>query len=157
MAKRNESPEQKAWRERGLVKFQPGQSGNPGGKVRGFNRIMRDLLKKKELNGEAVPGGRTVEEALVEACLMQAIKGSVPHLVQVLDRTYGKAGDVRAESGIKVTFEIVDNHRDSGVSLGSPGVPGDGPTENTNQAQESRGEASRAVPDDSGDSSGVQT
>ena len=107
-------------RKTGLMPpWKPGQSGNPGGRLRGFNRIIKDLLKQTHLNGEPVPGGRTVEEALAETVLARAIKGDNNCLVQILDRIYGPRGSIETSDGQRVVFEIIPNGRERPPELES--------------------------------------
>ena len=121
----------------GLVPWKPGQSGNPGGKLRGFNRILKELLSKRELNGEPCPGGRTVEECLAEATLLRAIKGDNNCLVQVLDRIYGPKGSIETSDGQRVVFEIIENNRDRAPEIeAKPGA--DGSAGSTDVTAESR-------------------
>jgi hypothetical protein len=97
-----------------MPQWKPGQSGNPGGRPKGFTRLLRDLMSKKELCGEPVPGGRTVEQALVEAAVLHAIKGNASILNQIIDRLEGPVRDRLADELAKsVIFEIIDNHRDT--------------------------------------------
>jgi hypothetical protein len=119
-------------RKTGLMPpWKPGQSGNPSGRLRGFNRILRDLLSKRELNGEPCPGGRTVEECLAEATLMRAIKGDNACLIQVLDRIYGPRGSIETSDGARVVFEIIPNGRERPAELEDKPADDDaGPPEN---------------------------
>jgi hypothetical protein len=105
-----------------LPPYQPGQSGNPNGRPKGFRRLLRDIMTRRELCGEPVPGGRTVEEALAEAAVKHAIKGNPSILAQVLDRYDGPASQAALEAAIgRVTFEIVSNGRDDPPKLGEDG------------------------------------
>ena len=112
--------------------WKPGQSGNPSGRLRGFNRIIKDLLKQRSLNGEPCPGGRTVEECLAETVLARAIKGDINCLVQVLDRIYGPRSAIETSDGQRVVFEIIPNDRERPKELDdTPDASSDGPIENS--------------------------
>jgi hypothetical protein len=107
-----------------LVPFKSGAewTGNAGGRPKGFRRLLRELMTKRELCGQEVPRGMTVEEALAEAVVMHAIKGNATALTQVLDRYDGPASASALEAAIgRVVFEIVPNHRDETPKLGSGG------------------------------------
>ncbi len=93
-------------------------TGNPSGKPKGFSRLLRDLMTKSELCGEPVPGGRTVEQALVEAAVSHAIRGNAAILAQIIDRLEGPVRDrVADELNRRVTFEIIPNNRDASPEL----------------------------------------
>jgi hypothetical protein len=112
-----------------LIRWQPGQSGNPGGRPKGLTRLLKEILSKRELCGSPCPGGRTVEECLIEATLKYAINGSGPHLQEIWARLEGKAGESSLESTMqRVVYEIVANGRDRPIEQpadddGEPGEP----------------------------------
>jgi hypothetical protein len=103
----------------------PGKSGNPGGRPKGFTRLLRELMSKTELCGEILPGGRTVEQALVEAAALHAIKGNASILNQIIERLEGPVRDRLADEIAKsVVFEIIPNGRERPAELESN--PADG-------------------------------
>jgi hypothetical protein len=78
-------------RLRGLRPWQPGQSGNPGGRRKGIVTLIREVLAGTELLGQQVPDGKTVEHILAESMIGHAIKGNSPYMQQIIDRLEGKA------------------------------------------------------------------
>lgn len=111
-----------------LKPYKPGESGNPGGRLRGFNKVVKELLRKTELNGTPIPYGRTVEEALACTVLLRAIEGDNQCLIEILNRIYGKAGSIDVGDGRRVVFELIDNNRDRALDqppvTDAPEVPG---------------------------------
>lgn len=76
-------------------RFQPGQSGNPGGRPKGRSiaAILRELLDQTELGGQKIPDGKRAADMLGEALLKHALKGDIRHIQEVLNRTEGKVPD----------------------------------------------------------------
>ncbi len=95
-----------------LVPWQAGQTGNPGGKLHGFGRALRDLLRKREFLGEPTPDGKTMEQVLAEVCLAKALKGNDRALDQVVNHAYGPKGELTLANGNRVVFNIIPNGRD---------------------------------------------
>jgi hypothetical protein len=98
-------------------RFQPGQSGNPGGrpKARSITTVLRERLD------EAIAGDKDVRaavERLVEAVLKQAIAGDLKALALLLERTEGPPpakGDEAARGGAvnnPVVIYLPHNARD---------------------------------------------
>jgi hypothetical protein len=73
-----------------LKPFQPGQSGNPGGRPKGrsLTALLRDRLDEVD---EAT--GKTIAQLVVEGWLNAARDGNVPAIKEALDRTEGKVPD----------------------------------------------------------------
>lgn len=71
--------------------WQPGQSGNPAGRPKGrsLTAILAAVLDATELDGEPIPGGRTVGEALVEAAVKKALAGDVAMFRELVRRRDG--------------------------------------------------------------------
>ncbi len=69
-------------------RFQKGKSGNPGGRPKGssITAELRELLDNEH-------NGKRVASIVAELLLKGALKGSLPHLKEVLDRAEGKATD----------------------------------------------------------------
>jgi len=114
-----------------LVPFGKGAAwnGNAGGRPKGFTRLLKELMTQRELCGVEVPGGRTVEQALVEAAVMQAIKGNASILAQIWDRLEGPVKDRLAEDVARnITFEIVHNNRDPVIEIEAKTSEGSGPS-----------------------------
>ena len=90
----------------------------------GSTGSLKTCSSRTHLNGEPVPGGRTVEEALAETVLARAIKGDNNCLVQILDRIYGPRGSIETSDGQRVVFEIIPNGRDRAPELESKPTEG---------------------------------
>ena len=86
MANRNPSPS---------TRFQPGKSGNPGGRPRGksLTSKIRELLDLAEMEGVTVPSGKVVGDVIAAVIVKAAAGGSLPFVQIVLDRTEGKVPD----------------------------------------------------------------
>lgn len=74
-----------------LKPFQPGQSGNPGGRPK-KKPITEALLEL--LNAEQGASKKTGAQLLAQVLYTQGLKGKVPAIVEVLDRIEGKATTV---------------------------------------------------------------
>jgi hypothetical protein len=82
----------KPWLEQ--YKFQPGQSGNPGGRRKGSRNLtarLREIVEREAKDGKDY--GDLVMEALVKA----AKKGDVKAIAIMLDRIDGKLGSVETD------------------------------------------------------------
>jgi hypothetical protein len=68
-------------------RFQPGQSGNPGGRPKGrsITSLLRDVLER-----ESEPG-KTTAEVIAEVLATMARLGDIKAICEVLDRTEGKS------------------------------------------------------------------
>src|SRR5690348_5881642 len=94
--------------------FQPGQSGNPGGRPRRhlITESMRKLIEAGELfhplTGKPIKfaEGRQVAEVLAAVFIFQAIKGSFPHGKEILDRTEGKVKDAEPEDQLDAVAAV---------------------------------------------------
>jgi hypothetical protein len=84
--------------------FQPGQSGNPGGRPKGrsLTAIIREVLDSNTIKGKPLPEGRTVADVLAEVFVAEALKGKFPFAKEVIDRADGKVVD---------KVEIEDNRK----------------------------------------------
>lgn len=71
-----------------LKPFQPGQSGNPGGRPKGRTvyKTVRELLYERA-------GGEEALEAIAEGYIDAMKRGSFPHLKEFIDREEGKIPD----------------------------------------------------------------
>ncbi len=69
--------------------FKPGQSGNPGGRVKGESITAR---LRRILDSEAKPGLPFAEQ-LAKAMVTEACKGKFPFAKEILDRLEGKVPD----------------------------------------------------------------
>jgi hypothetical protein len=82
----------------GLRPWQPGQSGNPGGRPKKLpiTDALRELVEKG-----AVPRKRaaTLAGQLAQQLLRQALRGKMAPLVEVIDRIEGKARQRIEQSG----------------------------------------------------------
>jgi hypothetical protein len=65
------------------TRFQPGQSGNPDGRPRGFEAMAR-----KQLEEAAADGDQTRGEQLVRKLIALAVGGNVQAIKLVLDREW---------------------------------------------------------------------
>lgn len=76
-------------------RFQPGQSGNPGGRAKGrtLTSILREVLESNTLGGKPIPQGRTVADMLGDVIIKEALKGKFTFAKEVLDRMDGKVPD----------------------------------------------------------------
>jgi hypothetical protein len=83
-------------------RFQPGQSGNPGGRPRGqsLTSRIREALELEEIAGKKLPRGKRVADLVVEALLKEALKGKFAHLQEVIQRTDGKVPDKVEHGGV---------------------------------------------------------
>jgi hypothetical protein len=72
------------------VTFQPGQSGNPGGRSKS-EKLYRDALRKAILDiAENDPQRRRKIELIAEAHVAKAMEGDVPAINSLADRLDGK-------------------------------------------------------------------
>jgi hypothetical protein len=93
MKKRTANSERNSGEQRRLAnlkghKFKPGQSGNPKGRPR-----TRGLIAAlKAAVAETIPDGRTIETALVDELVNEALRGRrrLPALVEIFDRLEGR-------------------------------------------------------------------
>jgi hypothetical protein len=71
-------------------RFQPGQSGNPGGRPKGRSLTdrLRAAVEQAELSGRTLP--RPIADLLIDAMLTRALKGDSAMIREVLDRIDGK-------------------------------------------------------------------
>jgi hypothetical protein len=71
------------------TRFQPGASGNPGGrpKVKSLSKAYRNRLE--EVN-PADPAGRSFAECIAESLVRLAVKGNVQACMGLADRVEGK-------------------------------------------------------------------
>ncbi len=67
-------------------RWKPGQSGNPGGRPKGksITALLRERLEDQH-------NGKALAAILVESLLKGALKGNLPHIKEVLDRTEGRS------------------------------------------------------------------
>lgn len=82
-------------------RFQPGQSGNPGGRAKGrtLTSILREVLDSNTLGGKPIPQGRTVADMLGDVIIKEALKGKFTFAKEVLDRTEGKVAEKHEHTG----------------------------------------------------------
>ena len=73
--------------------WKKGQSGNPKGKMPSITRVIREYLKKKTVNGKPLPDGKTIEDALGEMFVREALKGKFAFAKELIDRIDGKVPD----------------------------------------------------------------
>ena len=82
--------------------FQPGQSGNPGGRPKGQSitaRIRALLEQSIDLDGKPLEGGRTLGDLLAEVVLANALSGDVKAAKDLLDRLDGRSRQSVPEQG----------------------------------------------------------
>lgn len=74
----------------GLRPFQPGQSGNPGGRPKKspVTDALRELVERSAVPRKKAP---TIAGRLAQELLRQALKGKMAPIVEVIDRIEGKA------------------------------------------------------------------
>jgi len=85
-----------------LVKWKPGQSGNPGGRPKGsvsLVKILRDVLNE--------PGGEARAKAIIGKCLDMAAEGDDKHLRILLDRLDGPVVQ-KIEASVDQSFKAID-------------------------------------------------
>jgi len=68
------------------TRFKPGQSGNPGGRPKGFSTLVRKVLAESTEAG----GNMTNLEAIARKLIEMAIAGDIPAMRLVLDREWPK-------------------------------------------------------------------
>lgn len=79
------------------TRFQPGQSGNPGGRPKGS--VSLTTLLRRALAEKATPkAAKTAAEAIVAALLKAARDGDQRAIQYVFDRIDGPAGKQAAET-----------------------------------------------------------
>lgn len=70
-----------------MAKFQPGQSGNPGGRPKGS---VTSLWRHLNAEVDAEEDGRTRAEVLYHRAYGEAKRGNIHAIALILDRTEGK-------------------------------------------------------------------
>ena len=75
-------------KEANLKPFQPGQSGNPGGRPKG--RSITSILREKLAEPAKGKRGKTKAEAIADVVIEQALAGDPRFLREILERTEGK-------------------------------------------------------------------
>ena len=84
-------------------RFQPGQSGSPGGKPWQVTGHLRDILAEPSDDGSSVKA-RDVAKSIVQTACLPNSRGYATALTQLLDRTEGKVpGD-----GVQVNFNTIE-------------------------------------------------
>lgn len=106
-------------------RFQPGESGNPGGRPKGLTRLLRQIL------GEYI--GRTKHtraELLIRAMLQRAINKSDTLAKEILDRVDGKISIDLGEFGTadietvppRLVVNFVNVSKNAGTELPKPQI-----------------------------------
>lgn len=78
---------------RGLhTRWQPGQSGNPGGrpKDRSLTKLLNELADRTEFDGQTLPDGKTLLDMIAEEFYKRALKGDFRFANAILERRDGK-------------------------------------------------------------------
>jgi hypothetical protein len=93
MKKRGDKSERNSGEQRRLAnlerhKFKPGQSGNPAGRPRTRGLIVA----LKSAIAETIPDGRTIEQALADELVNEALRGRrrLPAIAEIFDRLEGR-------------------------------------------------------------------
>jgi hypothetical protein len=116
-------------------KFQPGQSGNPGGRPKGpsLSHRIAAILDQTDVNGLAIPAGQCAADVLALAFVREACEGKFPFAKEIIDRTEGKVPDRLAghDGGPLLDLSKLDDHDLDALAtiygkLALPG-PGGGP------------------------------
>jgi hypothetical protein len=83
----------------GLRPFQPGQSGNPGGRPKKLP--ITDVLREQLTRTIPVktPKGMTADERIARALIKKAVDGDLRAIAEIADRTEGKATERHEWSG----------------------------------------------------------
>ena len=96
--------------ERQPFQFQPGQSGNPGGKPKIHQTLSMECarLLAKSAPAEALaalrlPPGSTFAEAIAVALCTQAVRGNVSAAREITDRTEGRV-PASVDVGAKIDY-----------------------------------------------------
>tara|TARA_A100001515_G_scaffold124058_1_gene108152 strand:+ start:204 stop:533 length:330 start_codon:yes stop_codon:yes gene_type:complete len=90
-------------------RFQPGQSGNPGGRPKGMS--IEAQLRKRLSEGEA---GEKIVESLITVALRQALNGDFRFWNSIIERVDGKVADrIAGPDGEGLTV-ILENIKSSG-------------------------------------------
>lgn len=90
--------------------FKKGVSGNPKGRPRGGNRVVRDVLERVH---ESDPQGRTNAELIILSMRKQALLGSVHAAQWLWDRGYGKPKEsIEHEVTNKISLDIIKQIRE---------------------------------------------
>jgi hypothetical protein len=73
------------------TQFQPGQSGNPGGRPKGVSltTLIHELLKEEVWNGKSLKG-RKVADLLAKKIVQRAVQGDYRFVELVINRIDGK-------------------------------------------------------------------
>jgi hypothetical protein len=90
--------------------FRPGGPGGPG-RPRGpsITARLNRLLRRRELAGQPMPDGLTIADVAAEVIAREALKGSVPFMAMLLERTDGKAVDrVEHDGGMTIRVEYAE-------------------------------------------------
>jgi hypothetical protein len=115
------------------TRFQPGVSGNPGGrpKVKSLSKAYKSLLEQPN---PADKEHRTYAEYLAEVMIQQGLKGSVPACVEICDRVEGKVRQAITEvddefasmsvEELEQELERIRGERSAGMA--DKGTPPDG-------------------------------
>jgi hypothetical protein len=83
---------------RELTQFKPGTewNGNRAGRPKGsvsLTTLLKKALEEKRCADVDNPGGRTSAQCLVEAMIIQAVKGNAAFMREIFDRVDGRIPD----------------------------------------------------------------
>ena len=93
--------------------WQPGQSGNPAGRPLG-TRYISEILREKllEETAEGKTNAELIAEALIGLSKDPKMRGFVPAIKELLDRTEGKVPDTHKIEGdvpVSIVYKLVEN------------------------------------------------
>ncbi len=91
-----------------LTQFQPGQSGNPGGRPKGesFAAVLRDLLEREH---KRAPDWRS---AVAAKAIQMAAGGDLDAIKWIADRTDGKVREsLQLEQSGRIDIEVTYSRR----------------------------------------------
>lgn len=98
-----------------LKPFEPGKSGNPGGRPKDYiSEIIRRKLLEKNVAGK--PKAEIVADALIELTSDPKMRGFVPAIKELLDRMEGRVPDthkIESDVPINIVYKQVGDREDT--------------------------------------------
>lgn len=84
-------------------RFQPGQSGNPGGRPRrpSLTALLQEFLDRTEIEGKPIKGGKTIRHLIIEVMAREALKGNHAFHRDIWHRVEGPIAPIPEEADTK--------------------------------------------------------